>query len=1217
MSTHRYILKTLSTVVVICFSFEIAQASLMSVPVQSSAKLNIQEVIRDPSKLQIPFEHCTVKEVYKGTSDKLIIHIQDAHANFSGQKNLAKTLDYLMTRYDIPTVLVEGSSIDATLSKVRGAMPKKDLEIAAKQLLYYSIISGEEYLNLTSEHDMKILGIENPYLYDQNILAYKKIIEHRDKALSLISKINKSLSKIKNQFYPRILLEYEDKKSNDSKLQFDELLKLADKSKISVSNDFKELPKLIELKEAESQINFDKANQEQSELLKAFTSKGLSNIATDYSRESKNKSSHISQFMFIDNLMKVAERNQIQTQKYLHLLQYRDYLKKFANLKLDQLLDEIKVFEQQVYDTLLQIDDSKKLRAIDRFIGLLKKAYRVQMNSDEFESYQVSKNDFPMESVIGFLNLKLAELNHFENFIPYGGDFSDNVIKRFYEVVDGRDSAFISNALNLLNNDELSTGFLVSGGYHTEHLTQLLRDEDISYVVLTPSVSSETDYLNYEQMLLLEQNSQSKHIERVGMVRLSDAITGSRLRFSHAVNAGARLSSVAEEVMREISNQDIRNSRYFEKRRNDANVTSARDGAPNSYNQNIGGARMTRDDALRVFVRGDGYYHVWDNQIQLMPDEVKSIADIFMDSKTLLHKASSEGEELDYIRTAIEYYISLRKWKDLPKDVLRESPYSELRCQNCFDWARTISVYLKFLEKKGYLKFYKNYGYATTRSLGNHVASAIAQSAAGGANKKSFKDVVVIDAWVTDYGEQIVIESFDSWKLHFGTYSLLFEPSAGIYYDSDEYAFSDESLYGRDRAALGNGKVNDLDRKYSSIYDRVAQLYYGDKYKVSSWTLGKDNGADANGSQGLNQSGVRMASTSAGISDGQLKSDFVYGEQMANNDLNIVSRLSSQPEQSLKDTQNSRLAVINDNIFLNTPLPFQQVLPNPFDEARITMIDTSSFIEHSTNPDGLVQFDGNTVIHPNGERVIIEADQGLIAKLQQSGQKSSADIFLERKSTWAKLRSFIKTISHEFRESLIIFFDISEFDERELVHAARLAKSIMSKGEFEGVIQFGVYGTERSELDAIALTKEILPMASYRRDGKNGARLSVVLASPQEVSKLPQSQSFLAVANELEKVADWPTQIYSAMIARWSYQTELNEKFVNLMTNLSNYPREHALKILRLFLAGDIQGRLVALNSMTPELAQKYPMNTLEAVKQLYLKMKLYEMTESAIEGAA
>ena len=175
----------------------------------------------------------------------------------------------------------------------------------------------------------------------------------------------------------------------------------------------------------------------------------------------------------------------------------------------------------------------------------------------------------------------------------------------------------------------------------------------------------------------------------------------------------------------------------------------------------------------------------------------------------------------------------------------------------------------------------------------------------------------------------------------------------------------------------------------------------------------------------------------------------------------------------------------------------------------------------------------------------------------------------------------------------------------------------MSKGEFEGVIQFGVYGTERSELDAIALTKEILPMASYRRDGKNGARLSVVLASPQEVSKLPQSQSFLAVANELEKVADWPTQIYSAMIARWSYQTELNEKFVNLMTNLSNYPREHALKILRLFLAGDIQGRLVALNSMTPELAQKYPMNTLEAVKQLYLKMKLYEMTESAIEGAA
>ncbi len=42
--------------------------------------------------LDIPADFVTLKEYRQGTNGKLIIHLQDAHANLSGQQNIAKTL---------------------------------------------------------------------------------------------------------------------------------------------------------------------------------------------------------------------------------------------------------------------------------------------------------------------------------------------------------------------------------------------------------------------------------------------------------------------------------------------------------------------------------------------------------------------------------------------------------------------------------------------------------------------------------------------------------------------------------------------------------------------------------------------------------------------------------------------------------------------------------------------------------------------------------------------------------------------------------------------------------------------------------------------------------------------------------------------------------------------------------------------------------------------
>src|SRR3989338_8525012 len=54
---------------------------------------DIGRVISDPSLFEAPFDFVNLKDFHAGDSGRLIIHIQDAHSNLSGQESLAAAMD--------------------------------------------------------------------------------------------------------------------------------------------------------------------------------------------------------------------------------------------------------------------------------------------------------------------------------------------------------------------------------------------------------------------------------------------------------------------------------------------------------------------------------------------------------------------------------------------------------------------------------------------------------------------------------------------------------------------------------------------------------------------------------------------------------------------------------------------------------------------------------------------------------------------------------------------------------------------------------------------------------------------------------------------------------------------------------------------------------------------------------------------------------------------
>jgi len=560
-SNYNNILRLISLSLVVAFlSQDISYAApLESMNVGAHGRMPLQQIIQNPSALEIPLQFSNLKEIYNantagaGSPRPYIIHIQDAHSNYSGQLNLSKTLDTLIKKYQIKDILVEGGSKDNSLNEIRKLAPKEVWDKVAKKFLLEGKLQGEEYLNLTSKHNMKILGIEDMTLYMDSLKSYSLLATQREKTLNYLKKIQTSLEKLKNKTYPKELLEYE--KTKDSfEGSFKELIEL--------SKDIKNYPNISKLKDLQAKektIDFNLANLEQASLLEELSKTGSKEDLDEFfsALRGNTKDSKLSSFAFFQKLLTISKEKNLNLTKYPNLINYGDYLRSFTDIDLEELLNEKERLEDEVYKRYLsdaegrvvsvlpravpQSDakhdgrglfehgktdttlphDALLIRSIDRYLNLLLTAYKIQMTTKDFETFKLNEPDFLTISYLSFINRKLTEAGYFEDLIPYENTLEEgkDSLKSFYDSVSKRDEAFIKNTKTILGEQtpptpleikrgEASTSpslskrgqgsspkvvVLISGGYHTQNLTRLFKEEGYSYAVLTPIVTSETN----------------------------------------------------------------------------------------------------------------------------------------------------------------------------------------------------------------------------------------------------------------------------------------------------------------------------------------------------------------------------------------------------------------------------------------------------------------------------------------------------------------------------------------------------------------------------------------------------------------------------------------------------------------------------------------------------------------------------------------------------
>jgi len=469
-----------------------------------------QSTLKDILESSIPSSWGVIREVHNAGSDKLIINVQDAHCDFDAQQNISKILDRFAANYALKLITLEGASgviANPILSRFPDKRVIKDVSL---YFMKEGKLTGAEHLAANTDHDLKLYGVEDISLYMENLEAFKQSQPFKKEVKQYFAILKEALDKIREYIYNKKLKQFDELKDNYSnkKISFSEyavsLFKLAKENNVDdlAYPTFSELQKAIEL---EKQVDFQKADAERIQLITALTeaTSDKKDIVELIDKSLNYKKGILSDAAYGNYLKDLAYKMRLNLADYVNFDNYVKYITKYEEAAKESLFKEIKKIESDITDSLYTHYDQKTLDDLYSYLDVLNKLVDLKMRTEDIAYFFQNRTEINIDTFIQFIesqkvvfNLDItlpAELSYIDVYLPAWA--------KFYELADKRDVAFIENTLRQMDKEDVKCAALITGGFHTEKLTQLMKAMNISYLVITPRASASEDnpYLSIMQ----------------------------------------------------------------------------------------------------------------------------------------------------------------------------------------------------------------------------------------------------------------------------------------------------------------------------------------------------------------------------------------------------------------------------------------------------------------------------------------------------------------------------------------------------------------------------------------------------------------------------------------------------------------------------------------------------------------------------------------------
>jgi len=452
--------------------------------------------------IDFPYSLARRDEIYTGVSEEKIIHLQDAHASLSAQYSLVNLLDVLAKDYDLEFIALEGTEgvIDTSLLK---SFPDKDIrEKTADLLMREGRMSAGEFFQITrDEKNIMLCGVEDNALYKENLDEFCRVIERREPLVKMVKAFRTQISALEEKVYSeelRVLL-YKGRAHKNGTLSFSDYWRdikpFLDKFKIETKT-LRDVPLLTESIELERKIDFEKANSERTRLISDLTARLKKDAMEALVLESVNfKEQKISPAKFHKYLKNLVTENNISITDYKHFSMFTEYISLYESVDIFNLYSEVELLEKTIREKLYRNDDERELNEISVMMELLRGLYSIELSSRDFGFFRSYREKYNAKKFAAFLRNKCGEYNV---SIGKGYDLSEmfggiNSAENFYETAARRDRLMIQNTLKRMKSEKKHVAALITGGYHTKGLTEIMKENRLSYLIISPKFEKDEE----------------------------------------------------------------------------------------------------------------------------------------------------------------------------------------------------------------------------------------------------------------------------------------------------------------------------------------------------------------------------------------------------------------------------------------------------------------------------------------------------------------------------------------------------------------------------------------------------------------------------------------------------------------------------------------------------------------------------------------------------
>jgi len=492
--------RAISVVTVVLF----VVSSFLPVSAVQAAPTKTEPVV-DVGSINVPSHLGSIASVHDVPgAEKTVIHIQDAHCNYSAQKNIQAILENVSTNNNVRLVGLEGAEKWVSTAVINAVPDKQKREEFIDALLNKAVISGGvAFAGNQDEFNSLLYGIENNDLYLTNLKAYTKLVSGRKEALRQISNVEDGLNALKAHMLNEKLLTLINKKDEYAKREISFSQYLADLAAIAKENGIAltgspNIKVAVESVSMEDGIDFAKVNEERTELIndlsKTLVKEDLQNLVTASLQFRTGKIGSLAYYSYLETVVP-------KDRKCDDLRNYIQYVKLNAQLDSAKLSDERRVLEAKLVKALTKSEDETKLLALIESVDLVEKLVSIKLIRKEYN--ELLSRNVSLQNVLAFL---------YENSKKYSTGFTwngqpavwENAYKAgvdFYGAALKREDAFINNLVAQMDKEDLNVAALVSGGFHTSKIKELLAARDISYVVVRPRVTERTPKGLYSEVM--------------------------------------------------------------------------------------------------------------------------------------------------------------------------------------------------------------------------------------------------------------------------------------------------------------------------------------------------------------------------------------------------------------------------------------------------------------------------------------------------------------------------------------------------------------------------------------------------------------------------------------------------------------------------------------------------------------------------------------------